>query len=68
MSLSELIEILSSLQITCNNTLSSLDGKGSPFSSEKQIKCRILEEYRERAKPLKDELDRREKVYLAWQT
>ncbi len=63
MSLGELVEKIVLASVEYNNRLHALDGKGSPYASEKDLRQRLLEEYQRRVNPLKEELNRREQLY-----
>ena len=61
--LSKLVEKLIQETITYRNSLLKGDN-GSPYHSAAQINENIREEYMKRTKPLRDELDKREQLYL----
>ena len=59
----ELLELFFNETITYRNSLLKGDN-GSPYHSAAQINENIREEYMKRTKPLRDELKRRENLYL----
>lgn len=61
--LSELVERLVQETITYRKNLLSGDN-GSPYHSVTQINKSMTERYMKKTKPLRDELDRREQLYL----
>ena len=58
-SLADLIEEMIFAALEYNNSLNALDGKGSPYASEQQLRQGFLEKYQSKVGPLKEELNKR---------
>jgi len=58
-SLADLIEEMIFAALEYNNNLHALDGNGSPYASEKQLREHLLEKYQRRVGPVKEELNKR---------
>jgi len=58
-SLADLIEEMIFAALEYNNSLNALDGNGSPYASEQQLREHLLEKYQRRVGPVKEELNKR---------
>ena len=59
MSFGGLIRTIVRTEISCRDELASLDGRGSPYSSESNIRKHVRDKYEPRIQQLMHEIDQR---------